>query len=158
MRRFNKVSPNLWQSARFKGLSIEGRYLMLYYLTSTHNNSAGAYAIPAGYASVDLGLSIEHYKKVRQELLDADLIQFDEHAETVLIERWFKHNFPDNPKHMIGTRKVIDTLPSDALCNACHMALDEAETHSTLDPNARRERTVTRLETGHMARAGKQAS
>ena len=55
MRDYSKISPALWQSARFNDLpSDDGRYLYLYLLTSSHQTSAGCYQLPDGYSCSDL--------------------------------------------------------------------------------------------------------
>ena len=60
MREFTKVSPALWNSARFKGLSDDSsRLLYVYYLTCSHQNAAGCYHLPDGYACTDLGWPVK---------------------------------------------------------------------------------------------------
>jgi hypothetical protein len=131
MRDFSKVSPTLWQSSRFMDLpSDEGRllylYLYLYLLTCPHQNSAGCFWLPDGYACNDVGWEAKRYESARQTLIDADLIQFDEANQAVLIERWFKHNPPMNKSHAMGIEKVLVRCTSPELQQDCHDALMEA--------------------------------
>jgi len=79
MRDFNKVSPTLWQSSRFVDLpSDDGRFLYLYLLTCHHQNSAGCFWLPDGYACNDIRWEAKRYVSARQSLLDADLIRYDD--------------------------------------------------------------------------------
>ena len=138
MREFSKISPAVWHSPRFNGLpSQDGRYLYLYLLTSPHQTSAGAYSLPEGYACADLQWPKEKYCAARDELIAADLIDFDAKTEVVLIKRWFKHNPPMNQKHLQGILKLLDRLPSPRLQEAALVDVQEAlkareDTTSTL--------------------------
>ncbi len=127
MRDFSKISPAVWQSQRFNNLpSDDGRYLYLYFLTCEHQNSAGCYRLPDGYASDDLRWPPERYVAARKQLVEADLIQFDEENHVVMVCRWFKHNPPMNEKHFVGIECILERLPSAAICEAALGELNEA--------------------------------
>ena len=128
MRDFNKVSPTLWQSSRFVDLpSDDGRFLYLYLLTCHHQNSAGCFWLPDGYACNDIRWEAKRYVSARQSLLDADLIRYDDANHVVLIERWFKHNPPMNEKHRKGIASQIEKLESE---------LDAARSEGRIDFNS----------------------
>ena len=127
MRDFSKISPALWHSQRFNTLpSDDGRYLYLYFLTCEHQNSAGCYRLPDGYACHDVQWPQERYQKARSQLIDAELIGFDDACSVVMICRWFKHNPPMNEKHLIGIERILEKLPSIAIQSAAQDALNEA--------------------------------
>ena len=126
MRDFNKVSPTLWQSGRFVGLpSDDGRLLYLYLLTCPHQNKSGCFWLPAGYACNDLRWDEVRYQAARQELVGAGLIQVDDDAGYVLIERWSKHNPPMNQSHLKGIVAELQKCGSAALQEVCAVALNE---------------------------------
>jgi hypothetical protein len=115
-RRFSKVSPAVWGSQRFMGLpSSDEKLLYLYFLTSEHMTSAGAYRIKEGYAIADLGWTAPQYRKARVALVEAELIAYDEGHETVYVLRWFTHNPPQNEKHAKGTQRLIGELDSEII-------------------------------------------
>ena len=127
MRDFSKISPALWHSQRFNTLpSDDGRYLYLYFLTCEHQNSAGCYRLPDGYACNDLQWPQERYLKARSQLIQAELIGFDDACSVVMICRWFKHNPPMNEKHLIGIERILEKLPSITIQSAAQGALNEA--------------------------------
>jgi len=128
MREFNKVSPALWQSQRFKGLPKDDpRLLFLYLLTNAHQNSAGCYALPEGYARVDLvRWSTKKFHTALAALASAGMIHTDEQTSEVLIDGWFKHNPPMNMKHYIGTMRVVDLIRSPRLKAAASEGLANA--------------------------------
>lgn len=115
-REFSKVSPAVWRSKRFLALRTDrGRLLLLYYMTSQHQNSAGAYKLPEGYAISDLGWAVESYRDARTELQDAGLIYYDPETEEVYVTGWFKVCPPMNDKHASGTMARISEIESDTL-------------------------------------------
>jgi hypothetical protein len=124
MRDFNKVSPTLWQSSRFVDLpSDDGRFLYLYLLTCPHQNSAGCFWLPDGYACNDIRWDSTQYQAARQTLIDADLIQFDAANQVILIERWFKHNPPMNQSHLKGIAAMLERCGSPDLREYCEREL-----------------------------------
>jgi hypothetical protein len=115
-KRFSKVYPALWRSKRFTGLSSSDcKLLYLYLLTSEHQTSAGAYAIPDGYVATDMAWDLERYREARDELVKAGLIAFDPETTEVYIERWFKHSPPMNNKHAQGIQRLIGEIESEAI-------------------------------------------
>lgn len=115
-RDFTKVSPNVWRSNRFRKLeSSDAQLLYLYFLTCEHQNSAGCFRIPDGYACADLGWNINRYVQARDHLVTGDMVSFDADAEVIYVHRWFKHSPPMNDKHAQGTMRLISEIENDDL-------------------------------------------
>lgn len=95
--------------------TTEAKLLYVYFLTCEHNNSAGCYRLPDGYACADLGWSAETYQAERDRLVKVELIDFDPETSTVFIERWFKHNVPATTNHRKGTQRIIENIECDRL-------------------------------------------
>ena len=102
------------------------RYLFLYLLTNQHQNSAGCYALPDGYACTDLGWPAKQYRAGIASLVASGMILVDERTSEVLLERWFRHNAPMNTNHYKGTAKLVARIQSDQLRGAASAALDAA--------------------------------
>ena len=127
MRDFSKISPAVWGSDRFNKLpSDDARYLFMYLLTCEHQTSAGAFRLKDGYATDDLKWDAPRYHVARRQLVEADLIHFDEAASCILITRWFKHNPPMSESHFIGIERQLERLPSQAIWEAASQAANEA--------------------------------
>lgn len=115
-RDFSKVSSALWRSKRFLALTSDrSRLLLVYFITCSHQNSAGAYQLPVGYALADLGWMREEYETHRTELVDACLIAYDDDTEEVFVTGWFKFCPPMNEKHATGTMTRINDIESEAV-------------------------------------------
>lgn len=136
-KRFSKVSPAVWRSRRFTTLSsTEAKLLYLYFVTSDHQTSIGAYSIPTGYAIADLGWTVMAYETARAELERAGLILFDDDTETVYVERWFKHSPPMNMKHLQGCQRLIGELESEMIQEKVQADLDAVEANRNPIPDA----------------------
>lgn len=115
-REFSKVAPAVWRSSRFAGLGGDAPQLLyLYFLTCEHQNSAGCFRLPDGYACADLGWPLEKYREARERLSAADLVTFDPGTDEIYVPRWLKHNPPMNDSHSKGTRRVIERIESDMI-------------------------------------------
>lgn len=127
-RDFNKVAPTIWQAASFKALpSDDHRYLCLYLMTCPHQNSAGCFTLPDGYACVDLGgWTTDKYRETLKALVDADLVEVDHETSEVRIKDWFRENCPMNDSHRKGTLRIIAAIKSTTLKDATQAALNEA--------------------------------
>ncbi len=127
VRTFSKVAPPLWKSKRFLEQTDSGRILFLYYLTSPHQNVVGCFPLPDGYAVTDLRWDAEKYIEARKALIASELILFDAVTEEVLVLRWFRHNFPQNPSHRKAVLAALDSIASPALRQAAIDGFNEAE-------------------------------
>lgn len=126
-KRFSKVSPAVWRSKRFNGLSgSDAKLLYLYLVTCEHQSSAGAYEMPDGYAIADLAWELPRYQQARDELIAAELIAFDDDTSTVYVRRWFKHSPPMNEKHAQGIQRIIGELESQIIAEQVQEEFDEA--------------------------------
>ncbi|CDX29116.1 hypothetical protein MPLSOD_110125 [Mesorhizobium sp. SOD10] len=113
-REFSKVSSAIWHSKRFLALSSDrARLLLLYLITSSHQNSSGAYRLPLGYALADLGWPAEEYRIHLDELVDKCLVAYDDDTEEVFVCGWFKTCPPMNDKHATGTLTRVNDIESE---------------------------------------------
>lgn len=126
-RTFSKISPAIWRSRRFLGLSDRGKVLQLYLLSNAHVSSAGCYELPDGYACADLGWDLSDYLATRSELQDAGMIDVDAELSIILIERWFHHNAPANADHATGCRRRLAAVESERLRDKAIAAFDEVD-------------------------------
>lgn len=119
MRDFTKVSPKIWRSKAFKALPTdEARLLMLYLMTSEHQNSAGCFRLPEGYALDDLGWPAEKYRAGLSALTNAGLVISDPNTLEIFVSGWFETNSAMNKKHALGVERAILGIESEILREA----------------------------------------
>ena len=122
MRDFNKVAICFWQQPN-RGLSDEAQYLRLYLMTCPHQNSAGAFSLPEGYACADLNWPLAKLRTHRKALIDANVLLFDADTNELFLVDWFTHNPAMNPKHIAGANRIIARLHSATIRDAAQTAL-----------------------------------
>lgn len=116
MREFSKISPTVWRSRKFKSLpDMEAKFVYFYILTSPHNNSAGCYDLHPMYAGADLGITDIQFRYCIDTLSKANLIEFDNDENTVMIINWENYNEPMNPKHALGLLYQLNQASSKRL-------------------------------------------
>ncbi|MDW9902035.1 hypothetical protein GOA77_09165 [Sinorhizobium meliloti] len=123
MRDYSKVSPLIWRDKRFNSLaSSDAKLAMLYFATSEHQNSAGCYRLPDGYAAADLGWDVDRYQAARGAVVSSGLILFDEATSELFLVDWFESNPITNGKHAKGTQSLIVRIDSDTIREAAEDA------------------------------------
>ncbi|MDO9416205.1 hypothetical protein [Pararhizobium sp.] len=128
MRDFSKVSPLLWRDKRFRSLpTSDAQIAMLYFLTCEHQNSAGCYRLPDGYAASDLDWNTERYEKARAAIVAAGLILFDPDTSELFVAGWFEFNPAMNQKHSQGVERRISSIDSDAVRDAANEDFQKSE-------------------------------
>jgi hypothetical protein len=128
VREFSKVAAAIWSSKRFRALTDNARLLLVYYLTSPHQNSAGCFALPDLYASCDINWPLERYLAARADLIGAGLVQFDEASGEILIVGWFRHCAPQNPSHRKSVILAIERISSEKLRTEARAQLTASDT------------------------------
>ncbi len=134
-RKFSMVSPAIWRSTRFNSVSMNARFLHLYFITSEHQNSSGCYRIPDAYACADLAWEMPTYLSARQELVEAGLVAFSDETSVVYVCRWFKHCAPTNKSHAIGTQRLIEEIEDPEMRDVVEGEFYEAEKGRTQRPD-----------------------
>lgn len=115
-RDFNKVSPNVWDSRKFRRLeNDDARLLYLYLLTNKNCNSVGCYVMRSGYGCADLDWQSDRFGKAIDSLCDVGLIAIDSAEDLVLIANFLTFNEPTNAKHAMSTMKTLAALPRSPL-------------------------------------------
>ena len=116
MRDFSKVSPKIWRNRDFRALPSPGsRLLFLYLMTSEHQNSAGCFRLPEGYAVYDLGCTPDEYAERLQEIEASGLVMIDRETSEVFICGWFDMNAAMNDRHALRITKAIAEIESATL-------------------------------------------
>lgn len=111
MRDYGKVHSSFWSSKTIGSLSDDGKLLALYLLTSSHSNIAGAFRLPDGYASEDLGWDSGRVKKGFAELFRKGFATRCDASKWVWVMRHFHWNPLENPNQKKAAVKVARTIP-----------------------------------------------
>ena len=157
-RLFTMVPGTIWSDQKFKNLPTDlDRYLFIYILTSGHQNLAGTYGLPDGYAATDLGWTVEEYQQRREHLVVAGFIKFDSTTSEVMVVDWFQWNPASGLRVTPGIRRVVSNIKSTHVRAALEQALNDAQAPhpQSDDPTAV---TFNRFHTRHMLEAPSEAA
>jgi len=113
VREYGRVHSAFWSSADMQApaVSDDGRLLALYLLTCTHGTIAGAFILPYGYASEDLGWGSERVSKGFAELSARGFCNRCEATKWVWIRKFLQWNAPENPNQWKAVLKVAGQIP-----------------------------------------------
>ncbi len=112
---YTRVESKFWQDEKMRAVTDDARYLMLYLLTSPHRNIMGFYFLPVPYACFDLGWDEERFSKGLNELLEIQVIRYDQGSHVVLIQNYLKHNPLENPNQVKSAIDRLDEMPQTSL-------------------------------------------
>ena len=112
---YTRVESKFWQDEKMRVVTDDARYLMLYLLTSPHRNIMGFYFLPVPYACFDLGWDEERFSKGLKELLEIQVIRYDQGSHVVLIQNYLKHNPLENPNQVKSAIDRLDEMPQTSL-------------------------------------------
>lgn len=111
VREYGRVHSAFWSSPDIQVLSDDGRMLALYLLTCTHGTIAGAFRLPDGYVSEDIGWDPGRVSKAFLELLDKGFSNRCETTKWVWVRRFLHWNAPENPNQWKAVFKVVGQIP-----------------------------------------------
>lgn len=113
MRDYGRVHSTFWSSATTASLSDDGKLLALYLLTCSHSTIAGVFRLPDGYASEDLGWSLERVSEGFSELFHKGFANRCGTTKWVVVEKHLDWNPPENPNQRKAAAKVIGSIPDE---------------------------------------------
>lgn len=113
--KYARIERGIWDKARFRSISDDGRLLFFYIITCKHNNMAGMFILRPGYACEDMDWSRERFDKGLGELLQAGLIKHDPTTRIVFDPHQLEKFPPQNPNQAISLMSQIKSLPNTPL-------------------------------------------
>lgn len=113
MRDYGKVHSTFWSSPTTGRMSDDAKLLALYLMTCGHGTIAGAFRLPDGYISEDLGNKWpqERVATVFDELAAADWARRCPTSKWVWIVKHLEWNKPENPNQRKAAGKVARSVP-----------------------------------------------
>jgi hypothetical protein len=115
MREYGRIASTIWESADFRRLSEDGRWLVIYLLANRHANLTGCYFLPLTYASEDLQWACERVSKAFSELSASGFATRDEPSRWVLVHKFLAWNPFENPNVAKSAVKAFDLVKVESL-------------------------------------------
>lgn len=113
MRDYGKVYSTFWSSSTTGGMSDDAKMLALYLMTCSHSTIAGAFRLPDGYVSEDLGWASERVAKGFAELFDKGFANRCGTTKWVWVCKHLEWNKPENPNQRKAASKIAASIPDE---------------------------------------------
>lgn len=113
--RYQKIQSSIWFDEKFKSLSEDAQFLFIYIMTCPHSNTIGIFVLPKMYVCADLGWTTERLAEPFAELLNQELILYDEQVNLICIRNHLKHNPLENQNQTKSACKNLSQLPKSSL-------------------------------------------
>jgi hypothetical protein len=123
--RFRKVDPRIWVDERFRLLSLEGKLLAFWMLTTSRLNRCGIILWSPGLASEETGIPRSRIDTVCHTVCDTLFWKFDPASNTLFLARWWRYNKPDNAKALQGFLADLHDLPACSLGSSLVLAAQD---------------------------------
>lgn len=115
MRDYGKIYTRFWTDPDIQSLSDTAKLLACYLLSGPHTTALGAFRLPSGYVSTDMGKGFETLAEPFTELLRIGFATRCERTQWVFVHRFLKWNQPENPNQIKSVRKLFGEVPKDVV-------------------------------------------
>lgn len=111
MGRYRKIDTRIWNDAKFRSLSDDGKFVFMFLLSHPNMTSLGAMrgSVP-GFAA-DLGWSSERLREALSEGVRKGMAEHDEKACFVGLPNFLKYNGPESPNVVKSWGESLDMIP-----------------------------------------------
>ncbi len=115
MARYRKIDPRIWNDAKFRALSDQGKLAFLFLLTHPHMTSLGAMRATPGGLAEELGWSPEAFREAFREAFAKGMAEHDEEARMIALPNFIRYNPPESPNVIKAWLGALDLLPECSL-------------------------------------------
>ncbi len=115
MSRYRKIDTRTWNDLKFNRLSDDGKLEFFLLLTHPHLLPIGAMrGTILGLAS-EIHWSIERFQKGFHEILNNNMVKYDEQSAFIWLPNFIKYNLPASPNVVRSWEDYLDYLPECSL-------------------------------------------
>ncbi len=115
MSRYRKIDVRMWNDAKFRSLSDDGKLAFLFVLTHPNMTALGAMRATVPGLAAELGWLPERLSKAFSEALSNGMAEHDEKAAAVALPNFLKYNQPESPNVVKAWAAALDLIPEGAL-------------------------------------------
>jgi hypothetical protein len=120
MRRYSKISPQLWigdTGRQLREAGSEALLVALYLLSNPHANMLGLYYLPVSLMAHETGLRTEGASEGLRRTIEAGFCTYDESSEMVFVHEMARYQIADKlaptDKQCAGIQRDYDALPNN---------------------------------------------
>lgn len=124
MARYRKIDPRIWNDAKFRSLSDQGRLVFFMLLTHPAMTALGAMRASLPGLATELGWSSEAFAEAFREASAKGMAEHDERACLISLPNFIKYNPPESPNVVKAWVGSVDLLPE---CGLKTLVMQRAE-------------------------------
>ncbi|WP_037471604.1 hypothetical protein [Sinorhizobium fredii] len=111
MSHYRKIDVRVWNDAKFRALSEDGKLAFLLLLTHPGMTSLGALPSHANGLAHILKWSTKRFAEALSESLDQGMVEYDEDEGLICLPNFLRYNQPENPNVVKAWVSSADMLP-----------------------------------------------
>lgn len=115
MAKYRKISPKIWNDAKFRTLSDNAKLVFFMLLTHPQTSAIGTLrAFPQGLAP-EMGWSEEAFRAAFNEAFHKGMVRSSEKDGLIWLPNFMKHNAPESPNVLKSWAGALDECPECSL-------------------------------------------
>jgi len=111
MARYRKVDPRIWNDAKFRALSNNGKLVFFFLLTHPHMTAIGAMRSSIPGLAAEIGWTSEAFREAFVEALAKGMAEHDEKASLMWLPNFLRYNPPESPNVIKAWVGSLELLP-----------------------------------------------
>jgi hypothetical protein len=115
MARYRKIDPRIWNDAKFRDLSDNGKLTFFMLLTHPNMTALGAMRATLSGLAEELGWPAEAFRGAFHEVISKGMAEHDQKACFVSLPHFLKYNAPESPNVVKAWVGALDLLPECSL-------------------------------------------
>ncbi len=115
MARYRKIDTRTWNDRKFNLLSDDGKLEFFLLLTHPHLLPIGAMRGSLIGLASEIHWTIARFQKGFQEILNQNMVKYDEQAAFIWLPNFIKYNLPASPNVVRSWDDYLDYLPECSL-------------------------------------------
>ena len=115
MARYRKIDPRIWNDAKFRELSDNGKLVFFMLLTHPNMTALGAMRATLAGLAEELGWDAKAFQEAFRDVLSKGMAEHDSKACLVALPNFLKYNPPESPNVVKAWLSALDLLPECGL-------------------------------------------
>lgn len=117
MSRYRKIETRIWNDAKFRELSDQGKLTFFMLLTHLNMTALGAMRGTLAGLAEEIGWSSEVFREAFQEVLLQGMAEHEPNACLISLPNFLRYNKPESPNVVKAWAGALDLLPECSLKN-----------------------------------------
>ncbi len=111
MARYRKVDSRIWNDAKFRGLTDNGKLAFFMMLTHPNMTALGGMRTTLAGLAEELGWTAVAFRKAFAEIIGSGMAKHDEKACLLVLPNFLRYNVPESPNVIKAWTGSLDLLP-----------------------------------------------